>query len=219
VTVKWWGRHRKAPSFTARTGLRGAIVSEAAYQGGLAATLGMAWRCPAALPAGEASIAERLRVAGELLDEGYDFVHVHDKAADEAGHTKDPQAKMRMIASLDRGLEAILTWQHAVMIVTGDHATPASGRMLHSGDAVPLALAGPSVRPDPVQAFGEKPQAAGWLGRITGADILPLALNAADRARFLGGRATAARDAIGRPATWKPLCVTPGQLDRGSPGA
>lgn len=188
VTTKWWGRHRRGPSFEERTGLRGAIVSPAAYQGGMADLLGMAWRSPGRQPAGGPGLAERLRLSVDLLADGFDFVHCHDKSPDEAGHRKDPHGKAAVMASLDEAVPALDGLTDAVVVLTGDHATPASTRMLHSGDAVPLALRGPGVRPDPVHRLGERSQASGWLGAVRGEDLLPLALNAAERARFIGGR-------------------------------
>lgn len=212
VTTKWWGVARPTPSFEARTGLRGVIVSASAYQGGIAATLGMRWQRPEPARAGEHGIAERLRRARELLAEGYDFVHCHDKAPDEAGHTKDPKAKLRVIESLDRGLAALDRLRDAIVVVTGDHATPAGGRLLHSGDAVPFLIAGPGVRADPVTGFGEAHQVAGWLGHIRGEDVLPLALDAAGRSRFQGGHAGPVPDSIGVDPRPRPLRL-PGPLE------
>ena len=39
--------------------------------------------------------------------------------------------------------------------MTGDHCTPASPDVIHSGDPVPFVVAGPGVRADAVRAFGE----------------------------------------------------------------
>ncbi len=79
--------------------------------------------------------------------------------------------------------------------------------MLHSGDPVPLLLRGRRVAADAVQLFGERHQAAGALGNLHGADILPIALNAADRVRFLGAHAgRSSPHAIGAaPAAALPL--------------
>lgn len=208
LTTKWWGRRRPVVRFQARTGLRGAVVSDRAYQGGLAEVLGLSWERPEPAPWGEGSLAVRLAAAGRLLEKGYDFVHCHDKAADEAGHRKDPQEKAGMIASLDRAVGLLDSLPGPVVVLTGDHATPARGRMLHSGDAVPLAIAAPGRPPDPVGHFGERYQVAGWLGHVLGRDVLPLALDAADRARFMGGRVGGAPlDAWGVPLRPEPLML------------
>lgn len=199
ATTKWWGQRRAVVPFPDRTGLRGAVVSAAAYQGGMAQLLGMEWAQPPHSAAGHDSLAARLRVTRELLEAGFDFVHCHDKTADEAGHTKDPARKIAAIESLDAALPLLPSPdEDAVVVVTGDHATPSGGRMLHSGDPVPFLLRGRRVAADHVRRFGERYQAVGALGHLHGSDVLPVALNAADRARFVGAHAGGgSADAIG----------------------
>ena len=47
----------------------------------------------------------------------------------------------------------------------------------HSGEPLPLAIAGQGVRTDSVTAFGERPCGTGGLGRIVGHDVLSILLN------------------------------------------
>lgn len=199
ATAKWWGQRRAVVPFPERTGLRGAVVSAAAYQGGIAQVLGMEWVRPPRSAPGHDSLAARLRLTRELLEAGFDFVHCHDKTADEAGHTKDPARKIAALESLDAALPLLPSPDDdTVVVVTGDHATPTAGRMLHSGDPVPFLMRGRRVAADPVRRFGERHQAAGSLGHLHGGDVLPVALNAADRARFVGAHAGGgSADAIG----------------------
>ena len=117
---------------------------------------------------------------------------------DEGGHTKDPRAKQRAIEELDAEL-ANLPSERAIVCVTGDHATPASPEVIHSGDPVPLLVAGPGVRADGVTTFGELDCARGVLGQLRGADLMPVLLNAADRPLFLGSRPTPVDGADGYP--------------------
>ncbi len=77
--------------------------------------------------------------------------------------------------------------------------------MIHSGDPVPLIMAGPGVRADGVTSFGELPCAAGILGQLRGPDLMPVLLNAADRPLFLGSRPTPFEGADGYPAILEPL--------------
>jgi 2,3-bisphosphoglycerate-independent phosphoglycerate mutase len=86
-----------------------------------------------------------------------------------------------------------------LVCVTGDHATPASPDVIHSGDPVPLLVAGPGVRADEVSSFGELEFAAGILGQLRGPDLMPVLLNAADRPLFLGSRPTPVDGADGYP--------------------
>jgi 2,3-bisphosphoglycerate-independent phosphoglycerate mutase len=138
------------------------------------------------------------------LDAGETFVFSHQKAADEAGHTKDPAVKQRTIELLDRAVDELPT-ERAIVCVTGDHATPTYPEVIHSGDPVPLVIAGPGVRADPVMSFGELDLASGILGQLRGPDLMPLLLNAADRPLFLGSRPTPFPGADGYPAILEPL--------------
>jgi 2,3-bisphosphoglycerate-independent phosphoglycerate mutase len=206
VTLKWWGRRRPAPSFRARHGLDGVLVAASPFLAGLAATLGMrAVHSPEGDDAA-AAVRDRLDRARAALDGGAGFVLCHLKATDEAGHTKDPATKRRTIEAVDGALGDLAgRFGDVVTCVTGDHATPTAPEVIHSGDPVPFLVAGPGVRADRVERFGELPCAHGMLGRLTGADVMPVLLNAADRPLFLGSRPTAVPGAAGTPADVEPL--------------
>jgi 2,3-bisphosphoglycerate-independent phosphoglycerate mutase len=105
---------------------------------------------------------------------------------------------------LDAAL-ADLPTDRAIVCVTGDHATPAFPNVIHSGDPVPLVVAGPGVRADRVREFGESTCAEGILGHLRGPDMMPVLLNAADRPLFLGSRPTPFDGADGYPAVFDPL--------------
>ena len=189
ITLKWFGRLRGLPSFSERHGVWGGFAAESAFLRGLG-------RCVGLEPIEsklEVGLVDKRLVAGDT------FVYVHDKRVDEAGHTKDPEQKRRAIEELDAQLSGLST-DRAIVCVTGDHATPASPEVIHSGDPVPLLVAGPGVRADGVTSFGELEFATGILGQLRGADLMPLLLNAADRPLFLGSRPTPVDGADGYPA-------------------
>lgn len=105
-----------------------------------------------------------------------------------------PRAKLEVLEAADRGLAGLHALaERAVVAVTGDHATPSTGGVLHTGDPTPLIVAGPGVRPDGVTAFGEAPAHAGWYGTVRASELLPLLFGHANRPVFLGHRATARR--------------------------
>jgi 2,3-bisphosphoglycerate-independent phosphoglycerate mutase len=189
ITLKWFGRPRRLPSFRERHGLSGSFAAESAFLRGLGRCLG--------LDPIEAKLD--LGLVAKRLDGGDTFVYVHDKRADEAGHTKDPEKKREAIEELDAQLSALPTDQ-AIVCVTGDHATPASPDVIHSGDPVPLLVTGPGVRADAVTSFGELDCASGIFGQLRGPDLMPVLLNAADRPLFLGSRPTPVDGADGYPA-------------------
>ena len=113
------------------------------------------------------------------------------KAPDVVAHRKDPLGKIRAIEALDVALgpvvERVANQSDLIVVVTGDHATPSSGPLIHSGEAVPILLAGgPNVLSDPVSTFHERGVIRGGLGHIRGTDVMPLLLNATDRIRLHG---------------------------------
>ncbi|WP_214364427.1 phosphoglycerate mutase [Pseudonocardia sp. H11422] len=192
LTTKWSGARRPIPSFVEQTGVAGAAVTSTRLYRGLAGILGMAQRHLTPVADIGADLAARLDVARELIDDGARFVHVHTKATDEAGHTKQPRAKLEVLEAADTGLAALADLaERAIVAVTGDHATPSVDGVLHTGDPTPLLVAGPTVRPDEVTAFGEAPARAGWYGAVRAAELLPLLFGHANRPVFLGHRATA----------------------------
>ena len=204
VTLKWWGRPRRVPTFLERHGVSGAFIAESRFLRGLAAAVGLS---PVELPETDdpaADLRARIERIGRQLDGGDTFVFSHLKAMDMAGHTKDPNVKREMLETLDPELGS-LPIDRAIVCVTGDHATPAFPEVIHSGDPVPFVVAGPGVRADRVTTFGELDCAEGILGQLRGPDMMPVLLNAADRPLFLGSRPTPFDGADGYPAILKPL--------------
>ena len=204
ITLKWFGRPRAVPSFLERHGVSGALAAESPFLRGLGTALGLE---PVDAPETDDPVGDlrgRVELARERLDAGDTFVFCHQKTTDAAGHTKDPTVKRDTIAALDAALPDLPT-DSAIVCITGDHATPASPDVIHSGDPVPLLVAGAGVRADAVTAFGELPFAAGILGQLRGPDLMPVLLNAADRPLFLGSRPTPFEGADGYPAVLEPL--------------
>ena len=208
ITLKWWGRPRAVPTFEQRHGLRGTFVASSAFLRGLGKAVGLEPRDEPETDDAAADLRGRVDLARERLDAGDTFVFCHVKSADAAGHTKDPRQKQAMLETLDSALEDLPTGQ-AIVCVTGDHATPASPDVIHSGDPVPFVVAGPGVRADPVDRFGELSCAAGILGHLCGPDMMPVLLNAADRPLFLGSRPTPFDGADGYPSIIEPLDSAP----------
>ena len=195
ITLKWFGRPHDVPTFLQRHGVDGTFAAESAFLRGLG-------RCVGLSPVENPYVSVEL--VRDRLDAGDTFVYVHDKRIDQAGHTKDPNVKREAVELIDASL-ADLPADRAIVCVTGDHATPAYPNVIHSGDPVPFVVAGPGVRADRVEAFGESTCAEGILGHLRGADMMPVLLNAADRPLFLGSRPTPFDGADGYPAIVDPL--------------
>ncbi len=87
---------------------------------------------------------------------------------------------------VDSQLPALREMSPDVLIVTGDHSTPAVMQS-HSWHPVSTILWSENVRPDNVTAFGERDCTAGALGpRFPATDLLPLALAHAGRLKKFG---------------------------------
>ena len=206
ITLKWFGRPRPVPSFAERHGVTGALAADSAFLRGLGMALGLEPRESRETGDAAADLRGRIELARERLDAGDSFVFCHLKASDAAGHTKDPRIKQETIERLDGELGTLRPLlARAIVCITGDHATPASPDVIHSGDPVPLLVAGPGVRADGVERFGELDFADGILGQLRGPDLMPVLLNAADRPLFLGSRPTPFDGADGYPALLDPL--------------
>lgn len=110
----------------------------------------------------------------------YDFFFIHHKYADSRGEDGDFAAKVAEIEKVDRFVPAILAHNPEVLIVTGDHSTPAAMKS-HSHHPIPFLIHGRHTRPDDVTAFGERPCAKGMWGIIPGSMLMRLALAYADK--------------------------------------
>jgi 2,3-bisphosphoglycerate-independent phosphoglycerate mutase len=115
----------------------------------------------------------------------YDFFFFHVKKTDSRGEDGDFDGKAKVIEHLDAVLPDILALEPDVVIVTGDHSTPAVWKA-HSWHELPILLWARYIRPDGVTQFGERPCMAGGLGHIWHPDLLPLAMAYAGRLAKFG---------------------------------
>ena len=182
------GQHRPVPAFAAKWGLRPLALATGPLYRGLSQYLGMSLRPVQDTAYPEADLRDRLRLAKELAE--YDFVYVHTKAPDVAAHTKDPRIKKRVIETLDRAfayaLDEIVTDPNLLLVITADHSTNSAGRMIHSGESVPLTMIGAYTRRDAVTRFDEVSTASGSLSLVRGPELMHLILNFLDRGKLFG---------------------------------
>jgi 2,3-bisphosphoglycerate-independent phosphoglycerate mutase len=185
--TKWASLSQNMETFQEVTGVSGAAVTSSALYRGLADVLNMPKvHIPSDLTDVQGDFEARLNAGIKLTDE-YSFVHVHTKASDEAGHTKDPELKRDVIEALDRACEDLLNLYSSVTItITGDHATPTSGGMMHSAHPTSLIMVGPHVSPDKSFSCSEQNHETGQLGNVQASDILPLLAHYSHRASFIG---------------------------------
>ena len=105
----------------------------------------------------------------------YDFFFIHYKPADAAGEDGDFDAKVKCLEELDPFIPEILGLQPDVLMVAGDHATPAimAG---HSWHPVPFLVHSKLTKGEGVSAFDERACGQGSIGRIPATQIMLLAL-------------------------------------------
>ena len=194
LVTKWSGRYPEKPPlpFSAKYGLKGVAIENGPLYVGLARFLGLE---PIETPP-EKDVArdmnQKVKCALEAFERGYDFAYIHTKAPDVEGHKGEPLLKAKCLEAIDRSLYPLVKRvrkdRDFLLVVTGDHGTPSSGRMLHSGDSIPILFAGMNVLKDDVVHFSERDAARGGMGRLRGLDIMNITLNLTDKANLFGVR-------------------------------
>lgn len=115
----------------------------------------------------------------------YDFFFVHYKYTDAAGEDGDYDRKVEKIQEVDASITGLLDLDPDVLMVTGDHSTPAA-MAAHSWHPVPFMLRSKLGRADPCDVFGETTLLQGALGTFPAKEALPLALAHAGRLKKFG---------------------------------
>jgi 2,3-bisphosphoglycerate-independent phosphoglycerate mutase len=107
--------------------------------------------------------------------EKYDFFFLHFKPTDAAGEDGDFDRKVKAIEEVDLALPELTILKPDVLVITGDHSTPAVLKG-HSWHPVPILLNSRFCRADDSTNFSESSCVRGGLGRIHAVDIMPLAM-------------------------------------------
>jgi len=110
----------------------------------------------------------------------FDFFYIHIKKTDTYGEKGDFAGKVCAIEEVDALMPRLLALSPDVVIVSGDHSSPAVMKS-HSWHPVPTLLYSKHVRPDGIAEFGERTCARGSLGVIPAKHIMPIALANAGR--------------------------------------
>jgi 2,3-bisphosphoglycerate-independent phosphoglycerate mutase len=161
------------PTFAERYRLKARAIAKYPMYRGVARLVGMdSGRVPD-------SDAQTVDVLAESFAD-YDFHFIHFKAMDSRGEDGDFDAKSRAIAAVDELIPRIEALQPDVMVITGDHSTPAALKA-HSWHPVPVMIVSPWTRPQPDATFGERACARGELGIVPARDLMTLALAHAGR--------------------------------------
>jgi 2,3-bisphosphoglycerate-independent phosphoglycerate mutase len=179
VTLRGWAKEPGLPKFADVYKLRSVAIAVYPMYKGLASLVGMT------LIQGLHNLDEQIAALKDNLDK-YDFVFFHYKYTDSRGEDGNFEAKAAEIEKVDAALPRILGMKPDVLIVTGDHSTPAVWKS-HSWHPVPTLLYAPGLaRRNDVSGFGETECLKGALGQFYARDLMPLALAYAGRLNKFG---------------------------------
>ena len=168
VLLRGFSQHPQLPTMSEIYQLKPAAIASYPMYRGLAKLVGM----------------EVLKTGATIEDEfttlkqnyaNYDFFFLHIKPADNAGEDGDFDRRVKIIEQFDSIVPELTKLEPDVIVVTGDHSTPAMLKG-HSWHPVPLLLYSKWCRPDRVTEFSELACLSGGLGRFPATQVMPLAM-------------------------------------------
>jgi len=121
----------------------------------------------------------------EKIWDDYDFFFVHYKYTDSTGEDGKFEAKVAKTEEVDTCIPRINALKPDVLIVTGDHSTPAKMKA-HSWHPVPVLLSAENARFDACQSFGEAECIQGGLGQFEAKYLMSMAMAHAGRLEKYG---------------------------------
>ncbi len=173
LTMRGFAAKPDLPTFEEVYGLRAAAIAVYPMYKGLARLVGMSIVGQATTLSDQMS-----ELAAHWRD--FDFFFVHFKYTDSTGEDGDFNAKVDRIEQLDKVLPEINRLDPEVLIVTGDHSTPAYLKG-HSWHPVPTLLVSKQCRVDACRQFSESTCLSGGLGQFEAKYLMSLALANAGR--------------------------------------
>ena len=173
LTMRGFAEKPAMPSFDEVYGLRAGAIAVYPMYKGLARLVGMELL-------GEAKTLNEQIDTLENQWDNYDFYFIHFKYTDSTGEDGNFAEKVRRIEELDAVIPRIRALEPTVVMVTGDHSTPAFMGS-HSWHPVPTLLWSDRCRTDMNTAFGERQCVTGGLGQFEAKHLMTLALANAGR--------------------------------------
>jgi 2,3-bisphosphoglycerate-independent phosphoglycerate mutase len=178
LLLRGYSRYRRFPYISERFGLNALAIASYPMYRGIARLLGMV------IGPQPATIQEEITALRENYGK-YDFFFVHIKPTDSRGEDGNFDAKVKVIEEVDSLIPLVTDLNPDVLVVTGDHSTPAA-LASHSWHPLPALLYSATCRPDRVERFGERDCICGGLGRMPMVHLMGLALAHAGRLEKFG---------------------------------
>jgi len=180
LTLRGFATHPGLVSYQQAYGLKAACIAVYPMYRGVSSLVGM----DIIEFEGESPVDEF--AALQRVWDDYDFFFVHIKKTDSAGEDGNFEAKVKVIEKVDKALPELLALQPDVLVITGDHSTPAL-LASHSWHPIPFLLWAPAtILPDEQTTFGERACQRGGLGTFPALETMPLALGHALRLNKYG---------------------------------
>lgn len=174
VMLRGFARLPHLPTYPELYGLRAAAIAINGMYRGVARLAGME-----VLDVQGQTFADEVSTLERCWNE-FDFFYMHVKKTDTCGENGDFMGKVRAIEEVDALLPRILALKPDVLIIGGDHSSPAVLKS-HSWHPVPLLIHAAHVREDGAEGFGERACARGGLGILPASHVIRLALADAGR--------------------------------------
>jgi 2,3-bisphosphoglycerate-independent phosphoglycerate mutase len=178
LLLRGYSTYRRYPYLSERFGLNALAIATYPMYRGIARLLGMV------IGPQPDSLKGEIVALRENYGK-YDFFFVHVKATDSRGEDGNFDAKVKVIEEVDSLIPMVTDLKPDVLIITGDHSTPAA-LASHSWHPLPVLLYSATVRPDRVKRFGERDCISGGLGRMPTVHLMGLALAHAGRLEKFG---------------------------------
>ncbi len=173
VLLRGFAGYLKLPTFDELYKLHPACIASYPMYKGLAKLLGMD-----ILKTGD-KIEDEVKTLTENY-ERFNFFFLHIKGTDKAGEDGDYEKKVSVIEEVDRFIPEIMKLDPDLLVITGDHSTPALLKG-HSWHPVPLLLHSKYCISDDLPSFSEKEAKKGALGRFPMQDLMGIVLGASGR--------------------------------------
>jgi len=182
-----WGGGKKPamPTLKEKFGMNGAVISAVDLVKGIGSYAGMQIiNVSGATGLANTNYEGKADAALKALLRN-DLVFVHVEAADEAGHCKDAQLKVKTIEDLDKRLLGRIlkgiSEPYAIAILP-DHPTPIKTGT-HARDPVPFAIKSPFLKTDGAKKFDEFSARSGAFGLVKNDYLISLLISAGKKSK------------------------------------
>jgi 2,3-bisphosphoglycerate-independent phosphoglycerate mutase len=178
ILLRGFSKYPRLPKLTEIYGVRAAVIAVYPMYRGLAKLAGMQ-----AVKTGD-TVADEFTTLESVYGD-FDFFFLHVKKTDSAGEDGNFDKKVSIIEEVDAEIPRLLALKLDVLVVTGDHSTPAAFKA-HSWHPVPVLLWSKWCRPDGAARFTERECRCGNIGHIRAAELMPLVMAHAERLTKFG---------------------------------